>query len=168
MITTRKARPADAQAMCDLLNPIIRDGSTTAHRSEFDAERMRVTHVVKPRLIRTTLAFDSDDLLGFQLLEWSDPTYDGPEALPDDWAVIASFVRTGLQGRGVGKVLWRDTLLAANRANVVSIDASIRTDNQSGLAYYSKLGFRDYSSIIDMVLSDGTVVDKTRKRFDIT
>ncbi|MHA6265499.1 N-acetyltransferase family protein [Aliiroseovarius sp. CAU 1755] len=167
MITTRQARPADAQAMCDLLNPIIREGSTTAHRSVFDAERMRVTHIDEPRLIRTTLAFDGDDLLGFQLLEWSDPAYDGPEALPDDWAVIASFVRTGLQGRGVGQVLWRDTLLAAKRAKVKAIDASIRTDNLSGLAYYSKLGFRDYSSINGMVLSDGSVVDKTRKRFDI-
>ncbi|GHF02223.1 GNAT family acetyltransferase [Aliiroseovarius zhejiangensis] len=167
MITTRQARAGDALAMCDVINPIIREGSTTAHRSEFDAERMCATHIDAPRLIRTTLAFDGDDLLGFQLLEWADPDYDGPEALPDDWAVIASFVRSGLQGRGVGQVLWRDTLLAAKRANVRAIDASIRTDNEPGLAYYAKLGFRDYSSINGMVLSDGTVVDKTRKRFDI-
>ncbi|MCK8484460.1 GNAT family N-acetyltransferase [Aliiroseovarius sp. S2029] len=167
MITTRQARAGDAQAMCDVLNPIIREGSTTAHRSEFDVKRMRATHIDAPRLIRTTLAFDGHDLLGFQLLEWADPDNDGPEALPDDWAVIASFVRSGLQGRGLGQVLWRDTLLAAKRANVRAIDASIRTDNEPGLAYYAKLGFRDYSSIIGMVLSDGTVVDKTRKRFDI-
>lgn len=167
MITTRKARATDAQAMCDLLNPIIREGSTTAHRSEFDAERMQATHIDEPRLIRTTLALEGDDLLGFQLLEWADPAYDGPEALPEGWAVIASFVRSGLQGRGVGQVLWRDTLLAAKRAKVRAIDASIRTDNLPGLAYYSKLGFRDYSSIKGMILSDGTVVDKTRKRFDI-
>ena len=167
MITLRPAQPADAQAMCDLLNPIIREGSTTAHRSLFDSGRMRSTHIDAPLLIRTTLAFDGGDLLGFQLLEWADPAYDGPEALPEGWAVIASFVRDGLQGRGLGQLLWRETLIAAKAANVQAIDASIRTDNAPGLAYYSKLGFRNYSTIKGMKLSDGTVIDKIRKRFDI-
>ena len=160
MITLRPAQPADAQAMCDLLNPIIREGSTTAHRSLFDSGRMRSTHIDAPLLIRTTLAFDGGDLLGFQLLEWADPAYDGR-------AVIASFVRDGLQGRGLGQLLWRETLIAAKAANVQAIDASIRTDNAPGLAYYSKLGFRDYSTIKGMKLSDETVIDKIRKRFDI-
>ncbi len=159
---------SDAQAMCDVLNPIILDGSTTAHRTLFDAQRMRDTHIDAPLLVRTTVALRGDQLMGFQLLEWTDPNYDGPEALPEGWAVIATFVRDGSQGLGIGQHLWRETLLAAKSAGVVSIDASIRTDNTPGLAYYSGLGFRDYSSIDGMVLSDGTKVDKTRKRFDIT
>lgn len=167
MITTRSATPDDAASMCALLNPIIEDGTSTAHRRLFDKDRMRETHITAPRLIQTTLALAGEDLMGFQLLEWADPSYDGPEALPDGWAVIASFVRSGSQGMGIGQTLWRDTLLAAKRANVTSIDASIRADNVSGLAYYSGLGFSDYASIKDMVLSDGTRVDKIRKRFDI-
>lgn len=167
MITTRAAAPDDAAEMCALLNPIIEEGKSTAHRRLFDEDRMRETHITAPRLIRTTLAFKGEDLMGFQLLEWFDPAYDGPEALPDGWAVIASFVRAGSQGLGIGQILWRDTLLAAKRANVATIDASIRKDNVSGLAYYSGLGFRDYSTIEDMELSDGSRVDKIRKRFDI-
>lgn len=166
-ITTRPAQPQDADAMCALLNPIIEEGSTTAHRNLFNENRMRDTHITAPLLIRTTLAFEGDTLLGFQLLEWADPDYDGPEALPADWAVIASFVRIGAQGKGVGRILWRDTLLAAKHAGVVAVDATIRTDNISGLAYYSGLGFADYSSIDGLELSDGSIVDKIRKRFDI-
>ena len=83
-IITRPAQPQDADAMCALLNPIIEEGSTTAHRNLFDANRMRDTHITAPLLIRTTLAFEDDTLLGFQLLEWADPDYNGPEALPAD------------------------------------------------------------------------------------
>lgn len=167
LITTRPAQPHDADAMCALLNPIIEEGSTTAHRNLFDAKRMRDTYITAPLLIRTTLALKGDTLLGFQLLEWADPGYKGPEALPADWAVIASFVRIAAQGKGVGQILWRDTLLTAKQAGVVAVDATIRTDNAPGLTYYSGLGFRDYSSINSFQLSDGNLVDKTRKRFDI-
>ena len=167
MITTRKVIPADAPSMCDLLNPIIQEGSTTAHRSLFNEDRMRQTHIEEPRLIQTTLAFQEDRLMGFQLLEWSDPTFEGPEALPKNWCVIASFVRSGSQGLGIGQFLWRETLLVAKKAKVAFIDASIRADNAPGLAYYSGLGFQDYSRIDGLKLSDGTSVDKIRKRFDI-
>lgn len=168
MITTREARPEDASAMCALLNPIIAEGNTTAHRNLFDDDQMRATHITAPRLIRTTLAFEGDMLMGFQLLEWADPDYTGPEALPEGWAVIASFVQQAAQGTGIGQTLWNVTRTAAENARVIAIDASIRKDNAAGLAYYSGLGFRDYSTIDNIILSDGTRVDKVRKRFDIT
>ena len=166
-IQTHRAQPSDAKAMCDLLNPIIEEGSTTAHRNLFDSERMIRTHIEAPLLIRTTLASEGAELLGFQLLEWADPEYEGPEAIPETWAVIASFVQSGRQGLGIGRLLWRETLLAAKSAGVEVIDASIRSDNVPGLAYYSGLGFRDYSTIKAMKMSDGSLIDKTRKRYDI-
>ncbi len=47
------------------------------------------------------------------------------------------------------------------------IDATIRADNASGLAYYKAMGFTDWDVLRDVPLSDGRVVDRIRKRFDL-
>ncbi len=39
-VFTRPATPDDANTMCGVINPIIAEGSTTAHRNSFDVARM--------------------------------------------------------------------------------------------------------------------------------
>ncbi len=167
-ISTRKARTDDAQAMCDLLNPIITEGTTTAHRSLFDTRRMITEYIQPKNQIRTTVAEENGVLLGFQLLKWSNPDYAGSKRLPADWAIIASFVKIGEQGRQIGQTLWLDTLKAAKESGVTAIDATIRTDNIPGLAYYGGLGFVDYAHIKDIKLSDGSRISKVRRKFVLT
>lgn len=167
-VTTRPAIPSDADAMCAVLNPIIYEGSTTGHRNPFDASRMDDHYIAPQNNICATVVELEGEMVGFQSLVWSDPNWQGPGYLPDRWGVIATFVRPGLQGRGIGQALWRATKDAATKAHVIAVDATIRTDNVPGLAYYSGLGFRDYSTLKDFKLSDGTLVEKTRKRFDIS
>ena len=48
-VTTRPAQKRDAAAMCDVINPIIAAGGTTAHRNRFDLERM-IAHYIEPPL----------------------------------------------------------------------------------------------------------------------
>ena len=107
-------------------------------------------------------------IVGFQALEWSDPNWPGPDSLPADWALIASFVDADFQGRGIGKALFTKTLAAAQRAGAHCIDATIRADNQGGLAFYTLLGFTDYSRLRDIPLSDGTLVDRVRKKLNVS
>ena len=143
-IILRPATEADARGLCDLLNPIIAAGGTTAHRRVFDAERMIHHYIAPPLSISCTLAESKGRILGFQALEWSDPDWPGEDRLPADWAIIATFVRLGLTGAGIGSRLFGITRAAARAAGVAAIDATIRRENAGGRAYYSRMGFEDW------------------------
>ena len=166
-IKLRPATPADAGALAALLNQIIKTGGTTAHLKPFDAPRMLNHYIAPPLAISCTLAEVGGTIAGFQALEWSDPNWPGPDSLPADWALIASFVDADFQGRGIGKALFTKTRAAAQSAGVRCIDATIRADNQGGLAFYTSLGFTDYSRLRDIPLSDGTLLDRIRKKLVI-
>lgn len=140
----RPATPADAAAMCAVINPLIEAGGTTAHQTPFTIDRMTSHYIQPPKGISCTVAVRDGRIVGFQVTYWADPT--APDRLPADWAVIASFVSPEAQGSGVGKALFAKTLKAARQAGVVAIDARIRRYNTGGLAFYSSLGFRDERS----------------------
>ena len=166
-IKLRPATPADADALAKLLNQIIKTGGTTAHLKPFDAPRILNHYIAPPLAISCTLAEFGGTIAGFQALEWSDPNWPGPDSLPADWALIASFVDADFQVRGIGKALFTKTRAAAQNAGVRCIDATIRADNQGGLAFYTSLGFTDYSRLRDIPLSDGTLLDRIRKKLVI-
>lgn len=166
-VLIRPATRDDAEPMSALINPIIAEGATTAHRRPFDAARMRAHYIAPPRLIACVTAWDGEALLGFQSTEFADPDWEGPHMVPEDWGCIGSFVNPDAQGRGVGRALFAATLKAAQVAGAVAIDATIRADNVPGLAYYSRIGFVDYAITRDVPLSDGTRVDRISKRYDI-
>ena len=70
-------------------------------------------------------------------------------------------------GQLLGKVMFAATLQAARDARMAAIDATIRADNVPGLAYYSQLGFVDYGRVLDVPLSDGTPMDRVRKKYTL-
>jgi L-amino acid N-acyltransferase YncA len=151
----RPAEIRDAAAMADLLNAIIAEGGTTAHRDPFDVDRMIGDYIAPPRAIACHVAERAGAVLGFQALEWTDPAWSGANPLPADWALVATFVAIGTQGQGIGSRLFAATLVAARAAGAAAIDATIRRENRGGLAYYSRMGFVDY-------WSDGEVIAKKR------
>ncbi len=162
-VSIRPARPEDGQSMCDLLNPIIADGTTTAHRRPFDPARMIADYIAPPRLASCVTAWDLDQLTGFQLLVWPDPDWTDWDTVPADCGLIGSFVARSAQGRGFGQAMFAATLETARNAGMAAIDATIRADNVPGLACYSRLGFVDYDKVAGVPLSDGTPVDRIRK-----
>jgi GNAT superfamily N-acetyltransferase len=137
--------------MAALINAIIERGGTTAFRTPFDAAKIRATFIAPPLGIACTVAADGPALLGFQALEWCDPDWPGEDRLPADWAVVATYVAPGRQGRGVGRALFAVTREAARRAEVRAIDATIRRENAGGLAYYGAMGFVPYREASDAV-----------------
>ena len=159
-IMIRPARVTDAQAMCDVINPLIVEGSTTAHRALFDAKRA-VAHYIEPEdYISCQVAVSANRLVGFQSLQWGDR-----EGLPDRTAEIGNFVAHDQHGRGVGHLLFAATLDVAQAAGVAVMDATIRADNVPGLAFYFKLGFQDHKAYRNIPLSDGTLVDRIQKLY---
>ena len=161
-LTIRPARPDDADQMADLINALIRLGNNTVHRSLFDHQRM-MDHYLAPTLGIACLVAENDrQVMGFQALEWSNPNWQGPDARPEGWAMIATFVRQDTHQQGIGTRLFKNTLTAAKSAKAIAIDATIRSDNQSGLRYYTKMGFQQDGVLKSVPLSDGTKVDRVR------
>ncbi len=160
-------RPAtlhDAPDMVAVLNPIIVAGGTTAHQRPFEVERIQSHYIAPKRKVSCMVAEDAGRVIGFQSLNWPQ---DNDDSVPGGWAIIASFVAPDAAGKGVGPQLFDATKATARAAGVQVIDATIRADNVPGLRYYSGLGFVDYDLLEDVPLSDGSLVDRVRKRYDL-
>lgn len=130
--------------MAGILNAIIAIGGTTAHREPFDAARIQREFIAPARGICCFVALDAGAVRGFQALEWSDPDWPGADRLPADWAFISTYVAPGRHRRGIGRDLFDRTRAAARAAGVRFIDACIRLENAGGLAFYDRMGFKEY------------------------
>ena len=57
------------------------------------------------------------------------------------------------------------TRARARELGLAAINATIRADNSGGLAFYSKMGLKDYAVDRAEPLADGTPVDRIHKRY---
>ena len=148
--------------MAELLNAIIRKGSTTAHTTPVSRDTILQWMDRAPERSAWHVAEeDTGNILGFQFLE---PHPD----LPPEACDIASFVRLGQTGLGVGSKLFEASRKAAKDLGYLWINATIRADNTGGLAYYQSRGFETYAHHPQQRLTNGAIVDKISKRFDLT
>jgi L-amino acid N-acyltransferase YncA len=148
--------------MAELLNAIIRKGGTTAHTTPVSRDTILEWMDRAPERSAWHVAEeDTGNILGFQFLE---PHPD----LPPEACDIASFVRLGQTGLGVGSKLFEASRKAAKDLGYLWINATIRADNTGGLAYYQSRGFETYAHHPQQRLTNGAIVDKISKRFDLT
>jgi L-amino acid N-acyltransferase YncA len=160
-VTVRRAGPLDARPMAELLSEIIAAGGTTAMTDPVSTEDLRGWMVQRPDHAAWHLAEDtSGDVMGFQ---WIEPA----AYLPEEAAEIATFVRRGRTGLGIGSALFDRTKQAARALGYRWINANIRADNTGGLVYYQSRGFEDYDTLRAVQLGDGRTVDKILKRYDL-
>jgi RimJ/RimL family protein N-acetyltransferase len=156
-MTPRRATLDDAAPLAALINRIIAIGGTTAHELPFTPAHFTHHYITGPEVICCHMV---DGPLGFQGLSW------WPE-LPEGWGDIGTFVAPEARGSGAAAALFAATLAFAQAKKITTINATIRADNVLGLAYYTKLGFRDYASDPNFCLKDGTQVGRLSKRFDV-
>lgn len=156
----RKAVPADAAELADLLNEIIRAGGTTALETELSAQEFDDWFISGQYRLACHVAEADGLLYGFQSLSlYGD--------VPPGWADIATFARIAPKKHGVGTALFAATRKAAEELGLAVINATIRADNVSGLAYYGKMGFETYKTVQAVPLMDGTLVDRVKKRYAV-
>lgn len=157
-MTALKTRPTtlqDLPALCDILNFIIQAGGTTAHTEHMTPERFE-QHYFNSSLFIHTVEHEGRPV-GFQAV------FENAQGVLG----VGSFTDQKTPVRGAGAALIDATIAAARAHGGTSIDAVIRADNTPGLAYYAKMGFVDVGVTRDIVLSDGTIVDKVTKRLAI-
>jgi L-amino acid N-acyltransferase YncA len=161
MITVRKAIGLDASSMARLLNDIIDEGGTTAMTRQITGKDIQDWMSHDPLRSAWHVALDSaEEVQGFQ---WIEPR----AGLPNEACDIATFVKIGKTGLGIGSALFDATQQAAAALGYEWINANIRADNEGGLIYYQSRGFRDYGRIESHALESGQLVDKVLKRYDI-
>jgi L-amino acid N-acyltransferase YncA len=159
----RPATSADAPALAELLNAIIARGGTTALEQAFTPERLDETYLTGPDVLSCVVAVDtgSGRLEGFQTLI--------REAhLPEGWGDIGTFTRVGGTQRGIGSALFAATSERARALGLAGINATIRADNEGGLAFYGKLGFEDHDVSRAVPLGDGRPVDRINRHYPLS
>ncbi|MEP2474806.1 GNAT family N-acetyltransferase [Roseobacter sp.] len=161
MINVRPAMALDCGSMADLLNEIIKIGGTTALTRRVTGQDLKTRMDAASAGSAWHVAVDDQEaVVGFQ---WIAPNAD----LPDGAVDIATFVRVGRTGLGIGSSLFDATASAAKELGYHWINATIRADNEGGLTYYQSRGFRDWRFEEDVALASGQRVDKISKRYDI-
>lgn len=157
----REAVKADSDQLCALLNEIIIIGGSTAFEIPLSASEFDLYFLNGANFIGCHVAESGDsEILGFQSLSRH-------SKLPIGWADIATFARSSPKVPGVGTALFQKTVLYARNIELKTINATIRADNVSGLSYYSKIGFLDYSVANAVPLNDGTPIDRISKKFNV-
>lgn len=155
----RPVTSADAGALADLINPVIRAGGTTALEREFTAPALDAAYLTGPGVYCCYVAEDEiGALAAFQTLG-RDP------GLPGDVGDIATFAAVARQQGGAGSALFAVTAAKARELGLSAINATIRADNTGGLAFYTRQGFTDHTVTKAVPLQDGTPVDRVHKRF---
>lgn len=157
----RDATELDIPDACDLLNEIIAIGGTTAYQKPLSVVAFSDQFLTGDNCISCCVCESGDgEIIGFQSLSKN-------QHLEEDWADIATFARAQRKVRGVGTLLFSATIQKAQTSGVKTINATIRADNVSGLAYYEKMGFAEYSVEKSVRLLDGTPVDRISKKYSL-
>ncbi len=157
----RPLERGDLPALVALLNEIIRIGGSTARETEVSEADLAAELLDGEGRISCVVALAPDGRpAGFQSTERH------PE-LPPDWADIATFARRTDPVRGVGRALFAATRAQLAALGIAAINAAIRADNASGLAYYTRMGFETWRVVPAVPLADGRPVDRILKRYPL-
>ena len=156
MLTVRPMTAEDVPACVAILNDIIARGGSTAYEEPY-TEVDFTAHYVDEAPVRMT-ALDGDRIVGFQA------AFDYGAGLYS----IGTFADRRDPVSATGRTLFAATLAACRARGGDAILARITSDNAGGLAFYSRMGFRDIDVIPgDVVRRNGTVVDRIVKRYDL-
>lgn len=158
-LSVRSAGLHDVPALTLLLNRIIQIGGTTALEDLLSEAEFADYFLNGAEALFCHLVESGGEPVGFQSIS--------RHGVPNGWGDIATFARAEPKVPGVGTALFARSLTAARQQGLVAINAQIRADNVSGLAYYTKMGFQTYRTLEAVLLRDGRPVDRICKRYDL-
>jgi L-amino acid N-acyltransferase YncA len=158
IIEIRDARPADAEGIVAVLNPIIAARCYTAFDAPLtaSAEREFIRHFPERGIFHVAVTVPGGDIVGFQDVS---PFADFSRAF-DHVGVIGTFVELTRRREGIGTHLFSATFDAARRKGYEKILAYVRADNENGLAAYRRQGFRVVGTAARHAKIDGKYIDE--------
>ena len=157
-IIVRSAQECDLPALCDILNEIITIGGSTAYEGVFDPQTFDAAFVSGELCVECLVALVNGIPMGFQAVAHY-------PSLPGDWLDIGTFARVSGKVKGVGTSLFSHMAALLAGRGISYINASIRSDNHQGLAFYSKMGFEDYALDKAIAVAKGLPIDRISKKY---
>jgi hypothetical protein len=156
----RNAVQSDGIPLLNILNTIIEAGGTTAFETPLSIEEFNDHFLTGDDVLVCFVAEEvvSNHVVGFQGLSRN-------QDLPESWSDIWTFTKRVPNFHGAGTALFGKTAIFASDLKLTANNATIRTDNQGGIAYYEKMGFETYKVVRGVPLKDGTPIDRVSKRY---
>ena len=138
-IRIRYAQPGDAEAIVNILNPIIEEGLYTVFDTPFTVEQeRRFIEQFPPRgVFLAAVDATTQQVAGFQNLE---PFANYTRAF-DHVGVMGTYVSPAHQRRGVARALFAESFRRARAKGYEKIFTFVRADNPGALAAYCSQGF---------------------------
>lgn len=154
----RQARPDDAEAVVNILNPIIEAGIYTALDTPFsvEAERQFIANFPRRGIFHVAVRLPEGRIVGFQDVE---PFASYTHAF-DHVGVVGTFVDLACRRHGIGRLLFQATFEAALDNGYEKLFTFIRADNLGALNCYLRHGFRIVGTAHKQLKINGRYVDE--------
>jgi L-amino acid N-acyltransferase YncA len=135
----REVQPGDAEAIVDILNPIIEEGLYTVLDTPFSVEEERrfIAEFPSRGIFLVAAEAATRRILGFQNLE---PFASYTRAF-DHVGVMGTYVSPAHQRQGVARALFAESFRRARAKGYEKIFTFVRADNPGALAAYCSHGF---------------------------
>ena len=143
----RPSLPTDAPGISRVLTALTEAG---LRRTASDADFALGNYIEHPNRIECSVATDPEGvILGFQALLMA---VEGNQyGVTPGWGIIGTHIHPEAIRQGIGGKLFTATRQAALKANLKYIDATIKSYNTGGLAYYESVGFCTYETTEDAI-----------------
>jgi L-amino acid N-acyltransferase YncA len=139
MIRIRPVRIEDAEGVIRMLNPLIQSGNHTVLDRIFTVEEERsfISSFPERGVFHVAEREPGSLIVGFQNVE-PFATYTGAFA---HVGVIGTYVDQSDHRRGIGRLLFESTRIAAREKGYEKFFAFVRADNAGALSFYKRIGF---------------------------
>ncbi len=157
-LSIRDVGPDDAEAVLQILNPIIEARTYTALERPYTVaeERAFIAEPPPRRIWKAAIGKGDGRMLGYQILEPFAPY----TAAFDHVATIGTFVDLSLRRQGIARRLFAATFEAAAKAGFEKFFTFVRSDNPAALATYLAQGFTVVGTARDHCRIDGRYIDE--------
>ncbi|MBV7255906.1 GNAT family N-acetyltransferase [Pacificimonas sp. WHA3] len=143
----RPATPIDAPRMSEILQTILDSWSSARPGSVQHITSFYINH---PDQVSCLVALSgTGQVIGFQSLKkvGVGNEYD----VTPGWGVIGTYVDLTLPRKGVGRLLFKQTIKNAQESGIEFIDATMSKTNARAVSFYEAIGFRTYRTEGDTV-----------------
>ena len=156
--SVRKVREEDAEAIVDLLNPIIRRGGYTimGEQLSVDDQRKFIRKFPQRGVFHVAVCKDSQKAIGIQDVQ---PLSMGEGAF-EHVGAISTFVSLASQRMGIGQSLCNATFPVASEQGFLKLIATIRADNPGAISFYQSQGFQVIGTARKHALVGGSYIDE--------
>jgi len=154
----RDVEATDAQAIVDLLNPIIATRTHTVFDTPFtvDAERLYIERFPARGVWKVAIRQSDHRLVGFQIME---PFANYTTAF-DHVGTLGTYVDLSVRRLGIASRLFASTLDAAIANGYEKVFTFVRADNPAALATYRRHGFEIVGTARKQAKIDARYIDE--------